>query len=63
MKYSANSYGGAAPADIPSEKIEHIYPQFGREHITDQRGKCWCQPEIMLLPYSGGALIIHEAEQ
>lgn len=42
-------------------QIHHVYPTFGREHITNDRGGCWCEPKIELV--EGGAIIIHEAEQ
>ena len=46
---------------LEDEDIVHVYPTFGREHITNQRESCWCQP---LVEFSdGGAIIIHEAEQ
>lgn len=47
--------------DVPDELIFHVYPTFGREHVTDQREQCWCQPRV---EFEGeGAVIIHEAEQ
>lgn len=47
--------------DVPDDRIHHVYPTFGREHVTDKRAACWCQPRI---EFEGdGAVIIHEAEQ
>lgn len=46
---------------LTDEQIRHVYPTFGREHVTDQREKCWCQPRVEFV--DGGAIIIHEAEQ
>lgn len=43
------------------ESIRHVYPLFGREHVLDQREKCWCQPKVELAP--GMCIVIHEAEQ
>lgn len=49
------------PEDIEDDRIWHVYPQFGRQHATESRGQCWCQPRI---EFEGdGAIIIHEAEQ
>lgn len=46
---------------MPSDRIHHVYPTFGREHVTDQRDQCWCQPSVQF--EGDGAIIIHEAEQ
>ena len=46
---------------IPDDRIYHVYPTFGREHITDKADKCWCCPEDRFV--NNGAMIIHEAEQ
>jgi hypothetical protein len=47
--------------DLEDDQIHHVYPTFGREHVTDQRDDCWCQPRV---EFEGdGAIIIHEAEQ
>ena len=48
-------------AELEDDQIQHVYPNFGREHVTDQRAECWCQPRVELV--EGGAVIIHEAEQ
>lgn len=37
----------------------HVYPLFGREHVTDGLG-CWCQPEP--LP-DEPRVIVHHPEQ
>lgn len=47
--------------DLPDDNIHHVYPNFGREHVTDQRERCWCGPRVEFV--EGGAIIIHEAEQ
>lgn len=47
--------------DVADDMIFHVYPMFGRAHVTDQREKCWCQPRVEL--ENEGAVIIHEAEQ
>lgn len=47
--------------DLEDDQIQHIYPTFGREHVTNQRADCWCSPRVESI--EGGALIIHEAEQ
>ena len=49
-----------ADADL-DDQIIHIYPTFGRQHVTDQRDGCWCHPRVELT--DGGVLVIHEAEQ
>ena len=46
---------------VEGDDIVHVYPTFGREHITDKRDQCWCQPKVEL--HGEGAVIIHEAEQ
>lgn len=43
---------------IPEDRIRHVYPTFGREHITDKRDSCWCQPRVEFV--ENGAVIIHE---
>jgi hypothetical protein len=46
---------------VDLDRIFHVYPTFGREHVTDQRDNCWCHPRV---EFEGdGAIIIHEAEQ
>ena len=52
------SYLGWRLVDIGEGRI-HIFPTFGREHITDQ--SCWCGPRMELV--EGGKIIIHGAEQ
>jgi hypothetical protein len=49
------------PVDMDNDDIWHVYPTFGREHITNQRDRCWCHPKIEFA-YEG-AIIIHEVEQ
>lgn len=46
---------------LEDDQIHHVYPTFGREHVTDKRADCWCQPKVDL--HGDGAVIIHEAEQ
>jgi len=43
-------------------EIVHVYPNFGREHITDHReGECWCYP---LIEQAGdGYVVIHNVPQ
>lgn len=48
-------------ADLDNDSIWHVYPTFGREHITNQRDQCWCYPKIEFA--YDGAIIIHEVEQ
>ena len=36
----------------------HVYPLFGREHVTD--GPCWCEPEP--LP-DEPRVLVHHPEQ
>lgn len=43
---------------IPDDRIQHVYPTFGREHVTDKRDACWCQPRVEFV--EGGAIITHE---
>lgn len=46
---------------VPDDCIWHTFPTFGREHVTDQRDQCWCEPKVDFV--EGGAIIIHEVEQ
>ena len=46
---------------IADDQIYHVYPTFGREHITNQRDRCWCHPKIEFA--HEGAIILHEVEQ
>ena len=46
---------------IPDDRIYHNYPTFGREHVTDRRDQCWCQPSVEFI--NDGAIIIHKVEQ
>lgn len=46
---------------IEDEDIIHVCPTFGREHVTDRRDACWCQPNVQF--EGDGAIIIHEVEQ
>lgn len=46
---------------IDDRQIRHVYPTFGREHITNKRDECWCCPTVEFV--EGGAIIIHEVEQ
>lgn len=46
---------------LEDDQIIHTYPTFGREHVTDRREGCWCQPKVEFV--EGGAIIIHEVEQ
>lgn len=55
------TYSNRAFREVPNDQIQHVYPNFGREHVTDQREKCWCGPRVELV--DGGAIIIHEVEQ
>ena len=48
-------------SSLSDDHIQHVYPTFGREHVTDKRDQCWCQPKVELV--EGGAVIIHEVEQ
>lgn len=47
--------------DLEDDQIHHVYPTFGREHVTDKRAECWCVPVVKFV--EGGAIIIHEVEQ
>lgn len=44
--------------ELTDDQIQHVYPTFGKEHVTDQREKCWCQPRVEFI--EEGAIIIHE---
>lgn len=57
-RFSSNE---AELARIDEDNIHHVYPTFGREHVTDKRDQCWCQPKVEFI--GCGAVIIHEAEQ
>lgn len=46
---------------MEDDQIVHVYPQFGRAHVIDQRANCWCGPRVEL--DERGAVIVHEAEQ
>ena len=48
-------------SDLDDDQIHHVYPTFGREHVTDKRDACWCGPRVEFV--EGGAIIIHEVEQ
>ena len=39
----------------------HVYPTFGREHVTNRGAACWCGPHTEYV--EGGKIIIHEVEQ
>ena len=41
------------------EDLIHVYPLFGREHITNQGKDCWCQPKP--LP-DESAVLLHNVE-
>lgn len=48
--------------ELEDDQIHHVYPTFGvREHVTNKRDVCWCQPKIEFV--EGGAIIHHEVEQ
>lgn len=47
--------------ELDDDRIHHVYPTFGREHVTDKRAGCWCGPVVEFV--EGGAIIIHEVEQ
>ena len=56
----------ASPADlgipdhIPDDAILHVYPvDDTREHITDARGKCWCNPTLQEEP--SGYVVVHNS--
>lgn len=51
----------SALEDMDDDMIFHVYPTFGREHVTDKRAECWCDPQIIF--EGNGAIIIHEVEQ
>lgn len=46
---------------LADEQIQHVYPNFGRTHVTDKRDSCWCKPRVEFV--EDGAIIIHEVEQ
>ena len=56
---------------LPDASIHHVYPQFGRGHVTNSRDKCWCRPKVEFVTRETasheneiiGAIIIHEPEQ
>ena len=47
--------------DDVDDNAYHVYPTFGREHITDRGSACWCGPRVEYV--NGGRIIIHEIEQ
>lgn len=47
--------------DVDSESIHHVYPTFGREHVTDQRDQCWCHPSVEY--FDDIAIVVHGVEQ
>ena len=46
---------------LENDRIHHVYPTFGREHVTNNRSECWCHPVVEFV--EGGAIIIHQVEQ
>lgn len=52
---------GVSLENLADDQIHHVYPTFGRKHVTDSRDACWCQPKVEFV--EGGAIIIHEVEQ
>lgn len=54
----SNSHTNDLLAALPEERIRHVYPTFGVEHVTDKRADCWCGPRVEII--DGGAIIIHE---
>lgn len=64
--YGINSQGhtvGGGPSllNLKDRQIRHVYPTFGKEHTTNKRDACWCQPRVEFV--ENGAIIIHEVEQ
>lgn len=50
---------------IESDSVFHVYPRFGREHVTNGI-RCWCQPQCERVEEKGelvGVVIVHEPEQ
>lgn len=50
-----------AGVEDPIQNAFHVYPRFGREHVTSGAGSCWCDPEIEDVP-PYGRLIIHQPD-
>jgi hypothetical protein len=44
---------------MDDDDLIHVYPLFGREHVTSGR-ECWCQPEPDI---EQPLVLIHHAEQ
>lgn len=60
MTNFSRSLKGAEVLD-EDENTHHVYPIFGRDHVTDRGAACWCGPRTEYV--EGGKIIIHEAEQ
>ncbi len=46
-------------AEEDLEQRIHVYPVFGRDHVTDCGLDCWCHPTVDVFE---PALIIHNVE-
>ena len=46
---------------LEDDRIHHVYPTFGRGHVTNKRADCWCHPKVEFV--EDGAIITHEVEQ
>ena len=55
---------------LPDDAVLHAYPRFGREHVTDDRDRCWCCPQVEFVTHRMGnsdweivgAVITHNVE-
>ena len=53
-------------AALPDAVVRHVYPEFGRPHLTDQRTGCWCEPWVDIAfcdeEHVAGAVIVHQSD-
>ena len=55
---------------LPDDKIQHVFPLFGKHHSHDARGTCWCRPEIQYVTEERkfgeheiiGCIVIHKIQ-
>lgn len=44
----------------PYRRYTHVYPLYGRAHVTDRGLDCWCRP---VPDVADPSVLIHNAEQ
>lgn len=50
------------PPGVDPDSIGHVEPVGDlREHVTDERGQCWCKPAVELVDGGRGWIVIHNA--